>query len=153
LAIFPFFKKKAFFSAGENQSVVDAVRAAEKETSGEVRVYVESRCKFVDPLDRAAELFFGLKMDQTAERNGVLVYVAIKDRQLAIFGDLGIHQKVGDAFWQKEVEKMLTEFNRENYAAGISRVVHNIGEALKKHFPYNGETDKNELPDDIVFGR
>ena len=153
MAFLGLFRKKPFFSARENQLVVEAVRAAEKETSGEVRVYVESHCKFVDPLDRAAELFFGLKMDQTSERNGVLVYVAIKDRQLAIFGDLAIHQKVGDEFWQKEVEKMLSEFNRENYAAGIAKVILNIGEALKKYFPYDKETDKNELPDDIVFGR
>jgi len=151
--LFSFFKKKDFFSAEQHQHIVEAVRAAEKETSGEVRVFVESRCRFVDPLDRAAELFFGLKMDQTAERNGVLVYVAIKDRQLAILGDEGIHQKVGNEFWQKEVKKMIVEFNKENFAEGIAKVVLDIGQALKTNFPYKGESDKNELPDDIVFGR
>src|SRR3954467_6597674 len=153
LSFISFWRKKDFFSADENQAIVEAVRNAEKQTSGEVRVFVESRCRFVDPLDRAAEIFFGLKMDQTAERNGVLVYVAIKDRQLAVFGDSGIHQNVGDEFWNKEVEKMITEFNRENYAEGLIKVVRDIGEALKQHFPYQGEKDKNELPDDIVFGR
>ena len=147
------FRKKDFFSSGENQLIVDAIQNAERQTSGEVRVYVESRCRFVDPLDRAAELFFGLKMDQTAERNGVLVYVAVKDHQLAILGDTGIHQKVGDEFWQKAVAKMISEFNGENYAAGITKVVNDIGTALQLHFPYQGEKDKNELPDDIVFGR
>ena len=147
------FRKKPLFNSEENKLIVDAIIAAEKETSGEVRVYVESRCKFMDALDRAAELFFTLKMDQTEERNGALVYVAIKDRQLAIFGDAGIHEKVGDVFWNAEVQKMIHEFNKENYAAGIAKVVREIGEALKKHFPYQGEKDKNELPDDIIFGR
>jgi len=153
LSFVSFFRKKDFFSADERQAIIDAIQSAEKQTSGEVRVYVESRCRFVDPLDRAGEIFFGLRMEETAERNGVLVYVAIKDRQLAIFGDSGIHEKVGERFWQQEVSKMIHAFNRENYSDGIVKVVLDIGEALKKHFPYQGEKDKNELPDDIVFGR
>ena len=153
MSFIPFFRKKDFFSEQETQTIVEAVRAAEKQTSGEVRVFVESRCKFVDPLDRAAELFFGLRMDQTKDRNGVLVYVAIKDHQLAVLGDIGIHQKVGDEFWKKEVAKMISEFNRDHYAEGIAGVVEDIGAALTQHFPYQGEKDKNELPDDIVFGR
>ena len=151
--MFPFSRKKDFFSAEEREAIINAIKTAERQTSGEVRAYVESRCKFVDPLDRAAEIFFGLKMEETAERNGVLVYAAIKDRQLAVFGDSGIHQKVGDVFWQKEVAKMIHSFNRDNYAEGIVKVVTDVGEALKEHFPYQGEKDKNELPDDIVFGR
>jgi uncharacterized membrane protein len=153
LSFIPFFRKKPFFSAQETQSIVDAVRTAERQTSGEVRVFVENRCRFVDPLDRAAELFFGLKMDQTVERNGVLVYIAIKDHQLAVLGDVGIHQKVGTQFWEKEVQEMISEFNRDHYADGIVKVVKDIGEALELHFPFQGTKDKNELPDDIVFGR
>jgi uncharacterized membrane protein len=122
-------------------------------TSGEVRVFVESKCSYMDAIDRAAELFFQLQMEKTNDRNAVLVYVAMKDRQLAIFGDEGIHKKVGGEYWNNEVKKMLGNFNRENYAAGISEVVNDIGEALTKHFPYNNDTDKNELPDDIVFGK
>ena len=147
------FQKKEFFSKEESELIVEAIRSAEKQTSGEVRLFVERHCKFVDPLDRAAELFFSLKMEQTEQRNGVLVYVATKDRQLAIFGDKGIHEKVGDRFWQAEVGKMLSHFNADNYAKGIVKVVTDIGEALRSHFPYAGEKDKNELPDDIVFGR
>jgi|SRR6185436_14660519 len=147
------FRKKEFFSKEESELIVEAIRSAEKQTSGEVRLFVERHCKFVDPLDRAAELFFSLKMEQTEQRNGVLVYVATKDRQLAIFGDKGIHEKVGDRFWQAEVGKMLSHFNADNYAKGIVKVVTDIGEALRSHFPYAGEKDKNELPDDIVFGR
>ena len=107
----------------------------------------------MDAIDRAAELFFQLQMEKTDDRNAVLVYVAIKDRQLAIFGDEGIHKKVGDEYWGIEVKKMITNFNKENYAEGISEVVDDIGEALTKHFTYNNDTDKNELPDDIVFGK
>ena len=147
------FRKKEFFSKEESDQIVETIRLAEKLTSGEVRLFVESRCKFVDPLDRAAEIFFALKMEQTEQRNGVLVYVATRDRQLAIFGDKGIHEKVGDRFWQAEVSKMISHFNADNYAQGITKVIADIGEALHSHFPYAGDKDKNELPDDIVFGR
>jgi uncharacterized membrane protein len=146
-----FRKKKEFFSHEEQDRIVQAIQAAEKQTSGEIRVYVEGRCRFIDALDRAVELFYGLKMQETDHRNGVIVYVAIKDRQLAIFGDEGIHQKVGTDFWQLEVKKMLDEFNSAHFVAGIVEIVHDIGQALHHHFPYQRE-DKNELPDDIVFG-
>jgi uncharacterized membrane protein len=146
-------KQPEFFSPEEKEIVVAAIRAAEQRTSGEVRVYFESHCRFVDALDRAVEIFHGLKMQETADRNAVLVYVALKDKQLAVFGDEGIHQKVGTQFWNKEVQEMLQHFNKNNYAEGIARVVREIGEVLVHHFPYNKDTDKNELPDDIVFGK
>ena len=92
-------------------------------------------------------------MDQTAARNGVLVYVALKDRQLALFGDKGIHEKVGAEFWNNAVKLILSHFNRADYAAGIAHVVEEIGEALRTHFPYDKDGDVNELPDDIVFGK
>ncbi|MBE7173575.1 MAG: TPM domain-containing protein [Williamsia sp.] len=147
------FKPKALFSDQESSAIVEAIREAEKRTSGEVRVYIESHCKYVNPLDRAVEIFYALKMNNTAERNAVLVYVAIKDHQLALFADEGIHAKTGQQFWKEEVALMLSHFNTSNYSLGIEAVVKQIGEALHQHFPYNGETDKNELPDDIVFGR
>ncbi|HEY4876482.1 MAG TPA: TPM domain-containing protein [Puia sp.] len=153
MSLFSFFKKKDFFNSAEKQRVVNAIQQAEKQTSGELRVYMESRCRFVDPLDRAAEVFAALKMDATAERNAVLVYVAMKDRQLALFGDKGVHEKVGDAFWNEKVKIILSHFGKENYADGLVRIIGELGQALKNNFPYNGDTDKNELPDDIVFGR
>ncbi|MBI5856062.1 MAG: TPM domain-containing protein [Sphingobacteriales bacterium] len=146
-------KKRSFFTDEENHTIVKSIRHAERKTSGEVRVYVESRCSWVDAIDRAAEIFFSLKMDKTEQRNGVLVYVAIKDRQLAVFGDEGIHQKVGHEYWNKVVDEMLGSFNANNYAEGISNCVIQIGEALTKYFPFDRDTDKNELPDEIVFGR
>lgn len=148
-----FFKHKDWFSPQEQEAILEAVKAAEIRTSGEIRVFVESRCRFVDPLDRAMEVFKALKMEQTAERNAVLVYIAMKDRQLAIYGDEGIHQKVGSEFWQNEVKKMLTFFTGHHYAQGIVTIVHEIGEVLQRCFPYNAGTDKNELPDEIVFGK
>jgi uncharacterized membrane protein len=147
------FKRKEFFTEEERQSIVDAVRAAEQRTSGEVRVFVESRCRYVNAIDRAVEIFEHLQMQKTELRNATLVYVAIKDRQLAVFGDEGIHQKVGNEYWANEVVKMISAFNRDNIAEGIRQCVLNIGEALATHFPYDRNTDKNELPDDIIFGK
>lgn len=149
------FKRKPveFFSEQEKQLIVQAVQKAEQRTSGEVRIYVESHCRFVDPVMRAKEIFQDLKMYETEARNGVLVYVAMKDRQLAVYGDEGIHAKVGNAFWNAEVAKMLQEFNKTNYASGIADMILDIGEALATNFPYDAKGDSNELPDDIVFGR
>jgi uncharacterized membrane protein len=147
------FKRKEFFTDEEKQSIVDAVRIAEQRTSGEVRVFVESHCRYVNAIDRAVEIFENLQMQRTELRNATLVYVAIKDRQLAVFGDEGIHQKVGNEYWANEVVKMINAFNRDNIAEGIRQCVLNIGEALAMHFPYDRGTDKNELPDDIVFGK
>ena len=152
--MFSIFKsRKQLFSEEETRLIVKAIRHAEQRTSGEVRVFVESRCSWVDAIDRAAELFFKLQMDKTENRNATLVYVAVKDRQLAVFGDEGIHQKVGTAYWNNVVAEMLQSFNRLDYAKGIADCVIQIGDALTTHFPYERDTDKNELPDEIVFGR
>ncbi len=152
MALFNFFGKKRLMSEEDEAQVVAAIRAAEKSTCGEVRVYVESHCRFVDPVDRAVEVFYGLKMDKTDEHNGVLIYVALKDRQLAVYGDEGIHKKVSKEYWQHAVQQMLQHFNKESYVAGLCQTVAAIGETLKKEFPYQPNDDKNELPDNIVFG-
>jgi uncharacterized membrane protein len=149
----PLFRRKEFFTDEEKQSIVDAIQSAEQRTSGEVRVFVESRCRYVNAIDRAVEIFENLHMEKTELRNATLVYVAIKDHQLAVYGDAGIHQKVGDEYWANEVMKMIKAFNRDNIADGIRQCVLNIGEALATHFPYDKSTDKNELPDDIIFGK
>jgi uncharacterized membrane protein len=151
--LFPWQKQKEFFTAEEKAAILEAIRQAEQRTSGEVRLFVESHCRFVDPLDRAKEIFFNLKMDQTAERNASLIYVAVKDRQAAIFGDEGIHQRVGQQYWEEEIRKMLQQFREHHLAAGLVQCINDIGEVLHQQFPYDRDTDKNELPDDIVFGR
>ena len=146
-------KQQKFFSADEEEKILSAIRTAEKETSGEVRLFIENKCRFVDPLDRAAEIFLQLKMNETANRNAVLVYVAKKHRQLAVFADEGIYKKAGAAFWDNAVLVMLKEFKKENSAEGLIEVIQKIGDSLKTHFPYDAATDKNEVPDDIVFGK
>ena len=153
MKLFPWIKKKHFFSDEESKIIVKAIRHAEQRTSGEVRVFVESRCSWMDALDRAAEIFFTLKMDKTEQRNAVLVYLAVKDHQLALFGDDGIHKKVGHEYWNKVIAEMLASFNRDDYAKGVAECVIQIGGALQTHFPFDKGTDKNELPDTIVFGR
>lgn len=153
MKLFPWRKGKSLFSEEDTRMIVKAIRHAEQRTSGEVRVYVESRCSWMDAMDRAAEIFFTLQMEKTEDRNAVLVYIALKDHQLAVFGDEGIHKKVGTAWWQQVVQEMLASFNKEDYAKGISECVIQIGDALTTHFPYERDTDKNELPDEIVFGR
>src|SRR3982750_18083 len=100
--MFGILKKKAanFFTENEKEKILHAIQDTERNTSGEVRVYVESHCRFVDAIDRATEIFYSLKMDATNQHNGVLVYVAMKDRQLAIFADDGIYKKAGTSFWK-----------------------------------------------------
>lgn len=149
----PWLKKKPLLPEEDTRIIVKAIRHAEQRTSGEVRVYIESHCRYMEAIDRAAEIFFSLKMENTAMRNAVLVYVALKDRQLAVFGDEGIHKKVGTEYWNRQVHEMIKAFNQDHYGEGIGNCVIHIGEALQQHFPYNNDTDKNELPDNIVFGR
>jgi len=146
------FKKRDFFTEAENSQIVQAIRDAERMTSGEIRVFVEHRCRFVHAMDRAMEVFAKLQMHQTQNSNGVLVYVAVRDRQFAILGDDGIHQKVGSGFWDSQAAIMRQHFSGNRFVEGISACVSSIGEALQRYFPYESD-DQNELPDDVVYGR
>ena len=145
MKLFPWQKPKSLFHEEDTRLIVKAIRHAEQRTSGEVRVFVESRCSWVDAMDRAAEIFFTLKMEQTEQRNAVLVYIALKDHQLAVFGDEGIHKKVGSEYWNRIVQEMLVSFNKENYGKRIAECVIQIGDALTTHFPFERDTDRNEL--------
>lgn len=149
----PWQKRKDFFTETQKAQLVAAIQAAERRTSGEVRVYVESHCSYLDAIDRAREVFATLGMHETAARNATLVYIAVKDRQAAVYGDTGIHEKVGAAYWQETIAGMLREFRSEQLADGICLGIGRLGEALQAYFPYDAATDKNELPDDIVFGK
>lgn len=153
MKLFPWQKSREFFTPEEKAAILSAIRSSEQRTSGEVRLFVESKCSFVDALDRAKEVFAQLKMDQTDERNATLVYIAVDDRQAAVYGDEGIHQKVGQKYWEDEIQKMLLYFQQEHLVDGIVQCINDIGEALHYYFPYDRDTDKNELPDDIVFGK
>ena len=154
MGLFSFLKKKTtIFSDAEQEQIVQAIAEQEKRTSGEIRLYVESHCAYLDPVDRARELFFQLNMDQTQERNGVLIYIAHVDKQLAILGDEGIYNAVGAEFWNAEVKKILSNFRGQQFVTGILEIISDIGSALIEKFPYNGDTDRNELSNDIVFGK
>ncbi|MCY7423213.1 MAG: TPM domain-containing protein [Chitinophagaceae bacterium] len=152
MSLFSFKKQKPFFTAEEQQRLVVAIRDAERHTSGEVRVFVESHCTYVDPVDRAKEIFLNLKMDATKDRNAVLFYIALKDQQLALFGDEGIYKRLGAEYWHKEVRMIIEDFSRQDIIGGICKCVTDIGSALKQQFPYEKD-DKNELPDEIIFGK
>jgi uncharacterized membrane protein len=151
--MWPFPRRKPFFSPEENEKIVRSIQDAEKQTSGEIRIFVEDRCKYVDALDRAAEIFAKLQMEKTELRNAVLFYIAIKDKQLAIFADSGIHAATGAQHWQNVVKQILSVFSKESVVAGITTCIAKIGEALQSHFPYDKDVDKNELPDGIIFGK
>lgn len=130
-----------------------AIQTAERRTSGEIRLFIESNCRYVNAIDRAAEIFLQLEMDKTEDRNATLIYVAVKDHQAAVLGDVGIHEKVGQKYWEDEVNRMMVHFKHHHLAQGIMQCIADIGEALHQHFPYDHDTDKNELPDEIIFGR
>lgn len=154
--MFSLFNRKKpirFFTAEQQERIVSAIQSAEKNTSGEIRVFIENKCRFVDPIDRAYEVFGGLQMEKTQLRNAILVYIAVEHKQLAIFGDEGIHQQLGQDFWNEEVGSLLTSFNKEDYTQGLVSIVHDLGNALSEKFPYDAQTDKNQLPDDLVFGK
>jgi len=148
----PWQKKPKFFSASEEEQLIAAIQQAERKTSGEVRLFIESHCRFVNPLDRATEIFLQLGMVNTEERNATLIYVAVKDKQAAVLGDEGIYQKLGQQYWNDIVTEMMLYFKKENLAEGISECIARLGEALHHYFPFDRDTDKNELPDEIVFG-
>ena len=148
---FPWQKRKEFFTQEQNERLVDAIKMAEKETSGEIRLYVESKSPAKEPVDRAKELFLKLKMDKSQLHNATLIYVAVKHRQAAVYGDDGIHREVGEKYWQDVLAKMFLHFRQEKLVDGICNGIEELGQALKFYFPYNKDTDKNVLPDEIVF--
>lgn len=132
----------------EEQEVIEAIRRAEKETSGEIRVHIEPSSGELSPLKRASEVFHYLKMDNTADRNGVLIYVAAKDKTFAIYGDKGINKVVPKDFWESTKDKIQYHFRNSNFKLGLTEGILKAGEELKAHFPWQHD-DVNELPDQI----
>lgn len=139
------------FTKEQKNEIVNAVKEAELNTSGEIRVHIEKSCP-EDVLDRAAFMFEKLKMHKTESRNGVLFYLALKDHKFAILGDAGINAKVPDGFWDDIKETMIQHFRNNDFAKGLIKGILMSGEQLKSHFPYQSD-DVNELSDDISFGR
>ncbi|MBP8791677.1 MAG: TPM domain-containing protein [Lutibacter sp.] len=143
-------KVEDFLTAEEEQAIVSAIKNAEKNTSGEIRVHIE---KTTDkpPMERALEVFYFLKMDATELKNGVLFYVAVKSKKFAILGDEGINKLVPANFWDTEKDILAAHFSKEEYAIGLQQAITKVGEKLKAFFPYQSD-DTNELSDEISKG-
>ena len=139
-----------FFNKEEKKQIVEAIKDAEKETSGEIRLHIDLRCTG-EALDQAVKMFEKLKMHETQLHNGTLIYLAVKDHKFAIFGDEGINEIVPDNFWEDVKKEMADLFAKGQFAEGVSRGIFLVGEKLKEFFPYQ-EDDVNELPDDISMG-
>ena len=139
-----------FFTKQQKEQIKQAIATAELNTSGEIRLHVDNRCK-IDVLDCAAGWFEKLKMHKTELRNGVLFYLALKDRKFAIIGDAGINAVTPDDFWDNIKKEVLSHFSEENFTGGLIKGIDMAGEQLKAHFPYQSG-DENELSDEISFG-
>jgi uncharacterized membrane protein len=140
-----------FFSPEEQDDIKQAIMNAELDTSGEIRVHIENVCSG-DVLDRAAYIFKNLGMANTEHRNGVLIYLAVRNRKFAIIGDKGINSVVPPDFWSGIKHKMLDYFREGNFCEGLIYAITESGKHLKQYFPYRKD-DVNELPDDISFGK
>lgn len=141
---------KDFFNESDRNMILSAIKTAETNTSGEIRVHVDKHCAD-NVMDSAAYWFEKLKMHQTKDRNGILFYLAYEDHKFAILGDSGINQKVDDNFWSSLRNQMETAFKQGQFAPELANVIRSCGDQLKNHFPYQKD-DVNELPDDISTG-
>lgn len=137
-------------TATDKERIKEAIQAAELLTSGEIQVFIEQNCA-IDVLDRAAYQFKQLDMHKTAQRNGVLIYLALKDHKFAIIGDAGIHALTGPNFWNSTKETMVVLFKEGEVVKGLIAGIGMVGRALQEHFPRQAD-DKNELSDDVKFG-
>lgn len=147
-----FETKNNLLTRRERKQIVNTIQDIERKTSGELRIYIEGECPYSDPLERTKEIFQHLGMDKTQLRNGVLLYIASESRVFSILGDQAIYEKAGNDFWQGKITLMATFFKNQQFAEGIEVGLKNIGESLIAYFPSTGAR-KNELPDDIVFGK
>lgn len=141
---------KRFFTAEQRDDIKQAIRDAELDTSGEIRVHIENKCKG-DILDCAAYVFGKLGMQKTALRNGVLIYLSLQNRTFAIIGDSGINAVVPENFWESTKQLMINHFREGRFTEGLIEGISQAGQQLKKHFPHQ-QNDINELSDEISFG-
>ncbi|UMB53244.1 TPM domain-containing protein [Lutibacter sp. A64] len=143
-------KVEDFLSAKQEKVLVETIQVSEKNTSGEIRVHIEKSTE-KSPMDRALEVFYFLEMDKTELRNGILIYVAVESKKIAILGDEGINNLVPKDFWDQELALMLTHFKKGDFTKGLQLAIIEIGEKLKQFFPYQ-KNDINELSDEISKG-
>jgi len=140
---------KNFFTPEQQEDIKQAILNAELNTSGEIKVHIQKKCKG-DILDRAANIFKTIGIDNTIAKNGVLFYVAIENRSFAIIGDSGINAVVPTDFWESTKKLMINHFREGRFTEGLVAGIEKAGEQLKKHFPYQKD-DINEISDDISF--
>jgi uncharacterized membrane protein len=139
-----------FLTKEDENEIVEAIRLAEKNTSGEIRVHIEQTTSKV-PFDRALEVFYELKMNETELQNGVLIYLAIADKQFVICGDKGINEVVASDFWDSTKEIMAAQFKKGSFKQGLIDGITKAGEQLKTYFPWQTD-DTNELSNEISKG-
>lgn len=139
---------KSFFTTAQEKEIVDAIKAAENQTSGEIRVHLENHTDEPN-LDHAKKVFEEVGMTKTELRNGVLFYLAVQDRQFSILGDKGINEAVPENFWDSIRDAMVSHFKTGGFTRGMVEGITMAGDALKKYFPHQGDDDINELPDEI----
>ena len=140
--------KKHFFKEEERKKIVQSIAEAEAMTSGEIRLHIEAKCKNENVLDRATEVFFQLKMNETVHKNGVLIYLAHEDKKFAIIGDKGIDEVVPANFWDGIKEVMSGHFKQNEFLEGIVFAIQETGSHLKQYFPVQAD-DNNELSNEI----
>lgn len=143
-------KVEDFLTKDDELEIVEAIRKAENQTSGEIRIHIEKNTSLA-PLERAKEVFHFLKMDLTKDENGVLIYVAVESKQFAIYGDKGINKVVPENFWNSTRDAIQIQFKLGNFKQGLIDGILQAGNQLQKHFPWDND-DKNELPDTISRG-
>ncbi|MEG1635191.1 MAG: TPM domain-containing protein [Rikenellaceae bacterium] len=139
-----------FINKEEEKRLIAAIKSAELGSSAEIKVHIDKYCKG-NPLDEAVRWFLKLKMEQTKDRNGVLIYVAYKDKKVAIIGDKGINALIGETFWDSTYHLMREQFKKGNICEGLCDAIGNVSKKLKQFFPYATD-DVNELSDDISYG-
>lgn len=144
-------KIEDFLTVEEENNIIEAIRTAEARTSGEIRIHLENSSGQKDAYDRAADVFDMLNMQNTQQRNGVLIYVAVKDRTLVILGDKGINDKVSPFFWESTKDIIITYFKKNTMGEGLVNGVLKAGEELGKYFPATKKKN-NQLPDEISIG-
>ncbi|MCA0363775.1 MAG: TPM domain-containing protein [Bacteroidetes bacterium] len=138
-------------SETQQTKVIEAIKDAETNTSGEIKVHIESNCKHESPMERAGQIFEYLHLHKTANRNGVLFYLAYEDRKFAVLGDKGINDKVGADFWNSTVGLLRDYFKKGDFENGLIAGIKEAGIKLREFFPYQS-TDKNEISDDLSIG-
>jgi uncharacterized membrane protein len=138
-----------FLTEAQEQQIIEAIRKAEKQTSGEIRIHIEDYCKR-EPLERAARIFHELGMDQTELQNGVLIYIASEDHKAAVYAGKGIHKQVEDGFWSGVLNILIEHFKKDAFEDGIEAAINRVGTKLSELFPYQ-RGDVNELSNEISY--